>query len=152
MHQVIQEHPVRLSPFRVPDLSRYAVFIQLGRVHVPGQLELALQALNKTLRCSDGEIRLLVATQDGHAWPRSLSPHCSFHTPGDLRQALEQRGARILAPAFSDPHGTLILHALASGVPLGALNLASQPSLPRAALAHDGSALLAITYGNARPH
>lgn len=154
MHQTTQELTARHgASLHALDLSRYAALIHLGPVEAPRHLDLALQALNKLLRCGEGDARLLMATSDRGTRPRSLpSPHCCLLAPGELRRALRHYDGTVLAPVFSDPQGTLTLHALASGVPLSALNLETLSLQARAALPLDGHALLAIARTRSRTH
>lgn len=152
MHQTIQQPPTRHAPpTSVLDLARDAALIHLGPVEAPRHFDLALQALNKLLRCGNADARLLMSTSDRCIWSRtSPSPHIHILPLGELRQAL-RHCTTVLAPAFSDPQGSLTLHALASGVPLGALNLATFSLQERAALPLD-HALLAIARIRPRPH
>lgn len=154
MHQTIQEPATRhAASMDVPDPAQYATLIHLGPIEAPRHLDLALQALNKLLRCAEGSARLLMAESNRGTWENSLlPPHCSLFSASELRRALRHCDASVLAPAFSDPQGTLTLHALASGVPLGALNLATLSRQARAALPLHGHALLAVSRTRSRTH
>jgi hypothetical protein len=53
VHQIIQDHVTQPISLRVLELTRYAALIPLKHLHTPGRLELALQALDKILRCRE---------------------------------------------------------------------------------------------------
>ena len=134
------------------DLAQYGLFIHLGSATGPGRLELAVQALGKTLRCWQGNVRLLVATSGTQPQRTLLPPHCEFLAPGALRRRLRSNDAEVLGPAFSDPQGDITLHAIASGVPLGALNLAPMPDEATAGLQLEGHVFLAVARSAERSH
>lgn len=137
----------------MPELDRYVAFIHLGNVQAHGRLELAIRAVDKTLRHRGDGVRLVVATASGLALPSCPLPsNWGFHTPDELRRTLQRNDITVLAPCFSDPHGDIILHALASGVPLGALNLAPVSAEVRTGLSLDGDAFLAVDRPARRPH
>lgn len=153
MQQIIPHPATRPAHPNMPDLTRYGLFIHLGNVQASGRLELALQALEKTMRCWQGSVRLLVATEENRMWPCVQVPrHCGFHPPDELRRRMQHSNAKILAPAFSDPQGDITLHAIASGVPLGALNLAPLAMEAGAVFPSDGSAFLAIARPAMQSH
>lgn len=153
MHQALTLSAMQPAAPGMADLAHYGLFIHLGSVEAPGRLELALQALGKTLRCWQGNVRLLVASDESQAWPLGpLPPHCGFLAPGELLHRLRRSDATVLGPAFSDPQGDITLHAIASGVPLGALNLAPMPDEAGAAFPLGGHAFLAVARSADRSH
>ncbi len=153
MQQVVPHPSMPTAYPDIPDLTRYDLFIHLGTVQTPGRLELARQALGKTMRCWQGSARLLVAVEDGYTWSgAAIPPHCGFHSRSELRRTMQRNGTEVLVPAFSDPQGDITLHAIASGVPLGALNLASLASETATAFPQDGSAFLAVARTARQAH
>lgn len=159
MHQVIRNQHNRPFSMEPPELTQYACLIHLRQLCTPRQLGLALQALNKVRRIADQSARLLVATTEDHfaCLGGPLPPQCSFHEPAELRRALWNHNIRILTSGSIEPPCSHTLHAIASGVPLTALNLAPLSLSGYTALDLDGSAFLAVGYFDAdrddtRPH
>lgn len=152
MHQAIPLPVPRPAAPGAPDLADCGLFIHLGSVQAPGRLDLALQALDRILRCWHASVRLLVAVDGaGRPPPNPPPPHCDFLAARRLRHRLNRGDATVLTPAFSDPQGDIVLHAIASGIPLGALNLA--PMADAGAAAHlPGHAFLAVARATPRSH
>lgn len=152
MPQVIRNHGTRQFSTETPELTQYASLIHLRQLRTPKQLRLALQVLNKVRRIADQSARLLVATSDDQfAWPSGrLPPQCSFHEPAELRRTLWNHNISILTPSSIEPPSSHTLHALASGVPLTALNLVPLSLSGCATLDLDGTAFLAIGHVDAK--
>lgn len=147
MYQAIPRPGPRLAHPDIPDIDGYGLFIQLGCVRPPGRFELALQAIDKTLRYREDTVRLLIAAEGVHAWPLGrFLPHCGFHAPDTLHRALQRGDATVLAPGSNDPRCDITLHALASGVPLEAINLAPLPKEMSTPSILEGNAFLAVQH------
>lgn len=137
--QSIGRHPL--------DLHGYNAMIHLGYVGSLERFALAIQALNKIRRVWPETIRLIVAIEDRKTSPwLQESPHCTLTTPGELQTVLHdyRKSGSLLVPDQNESAGDATLHALASGVPPGALNLHVRRSGPQEARPRHGEALLAV--------
>jgi glycosyltransferase involved in cell wall biosynthesis len=109
--------------------SRSAL-VHVGRVESREDLELALRALDKTRKFWQDEARLIVVKDERRQeLPIPDEPGCSFSTPAQLRAVFDRYLADgcVLSTAPNDSFGDATLHALASGVPLTALNYRPWP-------------------------
>lgn len=125
MLQHMQSHPSQSACPRMPDLYGYSALIHLGRVASPERFELAIRAVNKTRRFWAGEVQLIIARDDARMQPWQDAPaNCSFHAPEKLLDVVDdyRRSGSLLIPDQNESAGNATLHALASGVPLDALN------------------------------
>lgn len=145
MLQHMRSHPGLSACPRIPDLYGYKALIYLGYVASSERFDLAIRAVNKTRRFSSGEIQLIVAINDGRI-ERGLDiqAHCSFHAPEGLQGILDdyRRAGSLLIPDQNESVGDAILHALASGVPLDALNFCARPGYQ--VRSRHGDAFLAV--------
>ncbi|MGN7726624.1 hypothetical protein ACTJIL_12530 [Luteimonas sp. 22616] len=109
----------------MPDLYGYSALIHLGHVASPERFELAIRAVDKTRRFWPGEIQLVVAIEEGRMqqW-LDMPANCIFHAPEILQNVIDdyRRSGSLLIPDQNESAGNATLHALASGVPLDALN------------------------------
>jgi hypothetical protein len=129
--------------------------IHLGYVGSPERFALALQALNKIRRVWLETIRLIVAIEDRKASPwLQESPHCAFTTPGELQTVLHdyRKSGSLLVPDQNESAGDATLHALASGVPLDALNFHPRHSGAWEARPRHGEGFLAVGQARYRPN
>ncbi len=125
MLQHMQSHPSQSACPRMPNLYGYNALIHLGHVASPERFELAVRAVNKTRRFWPGEVQLIIALGDGRVQPWLEAPvDCSFHAPERLLDVINdyRRAGSLLIPDQNESAGNVTLHALASGVPLDALN------------------------------
>lgn len=125
MLQHMRSHPSQFPCPHMPDLYGYSALIHMGRVASLERFELATRAVNKLRRFWPGEAQLIVALAAGRVQPRLNTPtHCSFHAAEGLRDVINdyRRLGSLLIPDQNEPTGNAVLHALASGVPLDALN------------------------------
>lgn len=125
MLQHMQSHPSQSTCPRMPDLYGYNALIHLGHVASPERFELAIRAVNKTRRFWPGEIELVVAIEEGRLQWLDTPANCSFHAPERLQDVINvyRKSGTLLIPDQNESAGDAALHALASGVPLDALNL-----------------------------
>jgi hypothetical protein len=130
MLQYMQSQPAPSTCPCTLDLYGYNALIHLGCVASPERFELATHAVNKTSRFWWGKIQLVVAIDDGRMqqWV-DMPANCSFHAPDRLQDVIDdyRRFGSLLIPDQNDSAGDAVLHALASGVPLDALNFHARP-------------------------
>ena len=151
MHQHMQSQAIQPSRRRPLELHGYNTVIHLGYVASPERFGLAIQALNKTRRFWPGGIQLIVAIEDRGILPwLEEAPNCSFHAPAELQDVLHgyRKSGSLLFPDQNESAGDATLHALASGVPLDALNFRPRQSNACDDGPRHGDAFLAI--GQAR--
>ena len=149
MLQHMRSHPSQTACPRMPELYGYNALIHLGHVASPDRFELAIRAVNKTRRFWPGEIQLVVAMEEGRMQQWLDTPaNCSFHAPEILQDVIDdyRRSGSLLIPDQNESAGDATLHALASGVPLDALNFRARPR--GEARSRHGDAFLAV--GRAR--
>lgn len=130
MLQHMRSHPSQSACPRMPDLNGYNALIHLGHLASPERFELAVRAVNKTRRFWPGEIQLVVAIEEGRMQPwLDMPADCSFHAPESLQNVIDdyRRSGSLLIPDQNESAGDATLHALASGVPLDALNFHARP-------------------------
>jgi len=147
MLQHMQSQPIQPAGRHPLDLHGYNAMIHLGYVGSPERFALAIQALNKIRRFWPGAIQLVVAIEDRKTSPwLQESPHCAFTTLGELQTVLHdyRKSGSLLVPDQNESAGDATLHALASGVPLDALNFHTRHSWVREARPRHGEALLAV--------
>ena len=151
MLQHMQSHPAQsVCPHSV-DLYGYNTLIHLGCVASPERFGLAIQAVNKTRRFRPEEIQLIVAIEGRRTRPwLDASASCSFHAAGELQPVLDdyRRSGSLLIPDQNESAGDATLHALASGVPLDAMNFRLRHSNGGEVWPRHGDAFLAV--GRAR--
>lgn len=143
MHQTTQDHPASWLAPRPPLPGSCSHLIHLGSARDLDQLDLAHQTISK-IRRYESTATLLVADDETGSAPPFMPPSCCLASTGELLNAI-RGGARLLVPAFNDTSGALTLHALATGIPLGALNMVAPSLHAPGELVRAGSVWLAIS-------
>ena len=147
MLQHMQSHPTQSVSTLPVDLYGYDALIQLGCVVSPERFGLAIQSVNKTRRFRSEGIQLIVAIEGRIPRPwLDASANCSFHAAGDLQPVLDDycRSGSLLIPDQNESAGDATLHALASGVPLDAMNFRPGHSNGGEVWSRHGDAFLAV--------
>ena len=153
MHPHMQSQPAQSACPCPLDLYGYSALIHLGFVASPERFDLAVHAVKKTLRFRPEGIKLIVAIEDREMlpWLEEL-PHCVFQAPKKLQALLHdyRKSGSLLVPDQNESAGDATLHALASGVPLDALNFHALYSSAREARPRHGEAFLAVGHARNR--
>lgn len=125
MLQYMQSQPAKHICSHPLDFDDYDAVIHLGYLGSQERSELAIRAVNKTRRFWPGDVQLIVAIDEGRMRPHLDMPtHCTIHAQETLQDVIDKhrRSGSLLIPDQNELAGDATLHALASGVPIDALN------------------------------
>lgn|GEM_PF-2595490 len=146
----------RLTPFPplVADLAGLQRLIYLGRLDTTDKLHLALRSICKSERLGQGELTLLVADSLRFEFPARAPESRLFQLPlAKLEVLLAEFGAagRLLFPCHNEHFGNVALYALASGIPLDAINYRTGAAADLGSLPRTGDAFIGVGRNRRTP-
>lgn len=147
MHQLMQSHAAPATCPCTADLLDYQALIHVGCLVSPDRFQLALQALEKTSRFWPGNIALIITADKEPPTARDMR-QCSFRAVVELQPALDHyhKTGLLLFSGLNGCFGDVMLHALASGVPLNAFNFSKLGNYGRGLRLQPGDSFLAVGH------